>query len=147
ILDSSKISPFSDTYQFEESNYLSNCKGDERLLTDFKIKNMLLVTVSCLTVLLSIFSLNQSVSAGQEQSSLPGLLVDSEMIDIMKERIDNKEEPTYSAWQKVLDSAEKRLKQEPSAPKHWSVPGFYDDPAGHRAAKASVMDDSNGAYD
>src|SRR5690625_808177 len=82
-----------------------------------------------------------------QKSDFKGILIDPEMIEILKQRVAEKRQPTYDAWNSVLDSANKRLEQEPSAPSKWYVPGFYEDPDGHREAKGALMNDANGAYE
>ncbi|WP_053218215.1 alginate lyase family protein [Virgibacillus senegalensis] len=80
-------------------------------------------------------------------SHFDGVLFNQEMLELMKQRIEKKEEPTYTAWLDVKAAADYRMEQEPHAPKNWYVPGFYTDPEAHRAAKATVMNDANGAYE
>src|SRR5690625_2314893 len=75
------------------------------------------------------------------------MLVNPEMIETLKQKITEKQQPTYNAWHNVLYSANKRLEQVPNAPTRWYVPGFYENLDGHRAAKDALMNDANGAYE
>lgn len=67
-------------------------------------------------------------------------------LETLKGRVQNKTEPTYSAFLKLQDAANKALIREPHVPLRWYVPGYYRDAKGHQDAKNGLADDANGAY-
>ena len=52
-----------------------------------------------------------------------------------------------SAWATLLTRAQSGLNEAPSAVPNWHVPAYYEDVAGHEAAKAVLRDDVNAAFD
>jgi len=49
---------------------------------------------------------------------------------VLKERVAQKQEPTWSAWQKVQKMANEGLSLKVEVPENWYVPGAYKDPEG-----------------
>ena len=43
-------------------------------------------------------------------------------LETLKERIEQRTEPTYSAWPDLKSRAERLLDRQPHAPEHWYVP-------------------------
>lgn len=68
-------------------------------------------------------------------------------IDIIKERIEQKQEPQYSAFLALKKYVQENKERKPHAPNEWYVPGYYDDAKGHTAAKQGLQDDANTAYE
>ena len=68
-------------------------------------------------------------------------------LDTLKQRIERRTEPTYSAWLDLKSCAEGLLDRQPHAPEHWYVPGYYRDATGHSRAKQSLQDDANAVYE
>ncbi|MFO7905651.1 MAG: alginate lyase family protein [Pirellulaceae bacterium] len=67
-------------------------------------------------------------------------------LDVLKERIEAKIDPTYSAWRDLQSRAEGLLDRQPHAPEHWYVPGYYRDAEGHVRAKQGLQEDANAVY-
>ena len=76
----------------------------------------------------------------------PGGVVTAAQIDRARSALAAGEEPWKSAWAKVLARAQQGLGEAPSAVADFYVPGYYDDAAGHDAAKKLLRDDVNAAY-
>jgi hypothetical protein len=76
-----------------------------------------------------------------------GVFLSSTRISTLKKRIEQKVEPTYTAFLKLQQAADVQLQRQPEVPAEWYVPGFYRDKDGHRRAKASLADDANSAYE
>ncbi len=76
------------------------------------------------------------------------VLISAARIEALRARVATRTEPTASAWKQVLAAADAALDQQPTLPAdgHWRVPGFYQDAAGHRAAKEGLLRDANAAY-
>ena len=68
-------------------------------------------------------------------------------LETLKQRIEQRTEPTYSAWLDLKSRAEELLDRQPHAPEHWYVPGFYRDATGHSRAKQGLQDDANAVYE
>lgn len=64
----------------------------------------------------------------------------------LRRRVQQKTEPTYTAYLSLQREAEAQLKREPHVPAEWYVPGAYKDLAGHIKAKDSLSKDANSAY-
>ncbi len=64
----------------------------------------------------------------------------------LQERVAERREPTWSAWQQVREEADKARERAPQVPEVWHVPGFYDDADGHRNSKRVLQDDANATY-
>jgi len=92
----------------------------------------------CLFFSCSNFQPNQSKS-GQ-------VLLSDSRIKTISDRISQKTEPTYSAFQHLIKFVNKNIDREPVVPQHWYVPFYYEDPQGHRKAKESLQNDANAAY-
>lgn len=108
----------------------------------------LLVTVATVLVfVLACTKFNPQINSLEE---IPGVkhpvLLDAEQLVSLKKRINKREEPTYSAWKRVLRDANQQLNHIPKPPKEWHVPLFYKNPEGHRKSKAALSNDANNAY-
>ncbi|MBC8873582.1 MAG: alginate lyase family protein [Planctomycetes bacterium] len=68
-------------------------------------------------------------------------------LDTLKQRIEQRTEPTYSAWLDLKSRAAGLLDRQPHAPEHWCVPGYYRDAAGHSQAKQGLQDDADAVYE
>jgi hypothetical protein len=90
---------------------------------------------------------SNSLSHAQETTKRSrGVFLSSARIEMLKERVKNKTEPTYSAFLKLQAFADKALEREPHVPARWYVPGYYRDAKGHQDAKSGLADDANSAY-
>jgi hypothetical protein len=67
-------------------------------------------------------------------------------LGILKARVEQKVEPTLTAWQELEAAADEALDREPHAPAEWFVPLYYEDGEGHVKAKQGLQDDANAAY-
>ena len=76
----------------------------------------------------------------------PGGVVTAAQIDRARSALAAGEEPWESAWAEVLARAQQGLGEAPSAVADLYVPGYYQDAAGHDAAKKLLRDDVNAAY-
>ncbi len=65
----------------------------------------------------------------------------------LKERVKQRIEPTFTAFQRLQREADSALNDQPHAPTEWHVPGFYKDPSGHNKAKGGLASDANDAYE
>lgn len=88
-----------------------------------------------------------SYSAAAEQRTPRQIFLSETRLDTLKDRIQQRIEPTYSAWSDLRSRAEGLLDRQPHAPKHWHVPGYYRDAAGHSRAKRGLQDDANAVYE
>lgn len=95
---------------------------------------ILLITTS---ILLSSFA----------AASPPGaVLLTPERLDLLRQRIAARTEPTASAWAAVRKNATAALTFEPQVPEVWFVPGFYGNKEGHVKAKAGLQESADAAY-
>jgi len=78
--------------------------------------------------------------------SSPGVLLTQKRITTLKQRVADKVEPTYAAFQHLQETADAQLNRQPKVPQEWYVPGYYNDAQGHRDAKQGLADDANSAY-
>lgn len=77
----------------------------------------------------------------------PGpVLLSDERIDLLVSRIERKQDPTYAAFQKLLDRSDAYLNRDTHAPKVWYVPGYYVNAKGHTESKRGLQEDANAAY-
>lgn len=74
------------------------------------------------------------------------MFISDDRIETVRERIEQQQEPTWSAYQALLAQAPALLAHQPQVPETWHVPGFYPDPEGHREGKGGLQDDANAAY-
>lgn len=75
-----------------------------------------------------------------------GVFLSDERIAILKERVAQKVEPTYTAYLRLKRDADAEFGRQPSPPAVWYVPGFYKDKDGHNKAKGVLENDANAAY-
>ena len=103
-----------------------------------------------LVVLLTVGLLAGEVSmysAAAEDRAPREIFLSETRLDTLKRRIEDRTEPTYSAWLDLKSRADGLLDRRPHAPKHWYVPGYYRDAAGHSQAKQGLQDDANAVYE
>lgn len=74
------------------------------------------------------------------------VFITDERLAILRSRIADRAEPTYSAWLDLEQYVQEHGGHTPSVPDRWYVPGFYVDSEGHRQAKEGLMRDANTAY-
>lgn len=67
-------------------------------------------------------------------------------IDFVKDQINQKHEPYLSAYQLLMDAAGEALSAENHAMEDFSIPGFYQNPEGHRKNKLGLQTDAFNAY-
>ncbi len=99
-----------------------------------------------LTVGLLAGEVNMYAAAAEERAPREIFLSETRL-DSLKRRIVERTEPTYSAWLDLKSRADGLLDRQPHAPKHWYVPGYYRDAAGHSQAKQGLQDDANAVYE
>ena len=67
-------------------------------------------------------------------------------LDALRQRVADRVQPTYAAYQVVRRVAARQVGRVPHAPEMWYVPGYYRDAEGHSTAKRGLQDDANAAY-
>lgn len=70
----------------------------------------------------------------------------SERLETLRQNIQAKQEPTYTAWLQMLETAEAELGRDPQTPADWFVPWYYVQPEEHKIRKNGLRDDANAAY-
>ena len=89
------------------------------------------------------------LSAGMASADVfqhPGGVVTAAQIDRARSALAAGEEPWKSAWAEDPVARSEGLNEAPSAVANWYVPSYYEDPAGHEAAKKILRDDVNAAH-
>jgi hypothetical protein len=86
-------------------------------------------------------------SAAAENRAPREIFLSETRLDTLKRRIEDRTEPTYSAWLDLKSRADGQLDRQPHAPKHRHVPGSYRDAAGHSQAELGLQDDANAVYE
>jgi hypothetical protein len=92
------------------------------------------------------FLLIHEVEAGEQELFGSHVIITDTRIDALRDRIENRTEPTFSAWQQVRQKADRAMEELPSPPQNWYVPGYYRDAKGHSSSKRPLMKDANNAY-
>jgi hypothetical protein len=69
-----------------------------------------------------------------------------ERLAALRQRIDQRVEPNYSAYLQLKREADGELGREAHVPEVWYVPGYYTDAEGHRRTKYALEGDANAAY-
>lgn len=64
----------------------------------------------------------------------------------LQARVQSRTEPTFAAFVKLKEIADREVRRQPSVPSEWYVPGYYRDTKGHLEAKATLQNDANAAY-
>jgi hypothetical protein len=75
----------------------------------------------------------------------PVMLTDTHL-DALRERLQQQQEPTWTAWLGVKKEADAALDFTPTVPEVWFVPGYYGKQEQHRKAKGTLQDSANHAY-
>ena len=91
------------------------------------------------------------LAAGETQNVDPtwhaqAVFLSDARLALLRSRIDQESEPTWTAWLQVHKTADCALSLQPHAASKWHVPFVYEDPEGHANAKQGLQDDANGAY-
>ncbi len=76
-----------------------------------------------------------------------GIFISEERITQLRDRINSKTEPNFSAWLQVKKACDEGLSKEPHAVAKWAIPGFYDGHADHENAVDGLHKDTTLAYD
>ncbi len=104
-------------------------------------KGMFYQCILCLSVLAA-----SPTAHAEEMWPASGILVTEQRLAVLQKRVEQKLEPTFTAFQQLRKAADKCLQLEPNVPDVWYVPGYYDDAQGHISAKEGLMNDANGSY-
>jgi hypothetical protein len=99
-----------------------------------------------LTLGLTAIRVNPSPAFAQDRASREIFLSETRL-DTLRQRIEQRTEPTYSAWLDLKARANGLVDRQPHAPEHWYVPGYYRDATGHSRAKQSLQEDANATYE
>lgn len=111
----------------------------------YTLKKTILIT--CLTLILVLtFGCETVLSLKNRAFSHPGGMHPKEKIIDVREKIQQGDRFYVSAYQKLKEQADANLNREPNAPEDFSVPGYYDDPEGHRAAMDQLSLDAWAGY-
>ena len=102
---------------------------------------LILLPVILLTIEIDAYSVPAQDRAPRE------IFLSETRLDSLKRRIEQRNEPTYSAWLDLKSRAEGLLDRQPHAPEHWYVPGYYRDATGHSQAERGLQDDANAVYE
>ncbi|MBC8870298.1 MAG: hypothetical protein H8E44_12815 [Planctomycetes bacterium] len=95
---------------------------------------LILLAAALLTIKIDAYS-----AAAQDRAPREVFLSETRL-DTLKRRIEQRTEPTYSAWLDLKSRAEGLLDRQHHAPEHWYVPGYYRDATGHSQAKRGLQD-------
>lgn len=93
-----------------------------------------------------IFTSFAGLAWAQEDWRSRGILLSEARLGTLQTRIDERVEPTYSAWLALKAECDANVGREPQPTTTWLVPPRYDDPTGHDEAIGSFGDDSRYAY-
>lgn len=91
-------------------------------------------------------SATETVFAQNATWSGEGVFLSNTRIETLKRRVASKTEPTFAAYIKLQQFADKALDRQAQVPERWYVPGYYRDAQGHKKAKNGLADDANSAY-
>ena len=96
----------------------------------------------------SLFLLTPPVlaKARDNSNSFAWVFISDSRIQALKQAVETRQEPTFTAFQALRRYADDNLTRKPQVPEVWYVPGYYHDAAGHRQAKQGLADDANVAY-
>lgn len=97
-------------------------------------------------VLVAIFLLNFAVYAAEQNAFSQLVFLTQARINLIKQRIERKQEPQYSAFLALEAFVKSSRNNETHAPIEWYVPGYYRDAKGHAKSKQGLQDDANTAY-
>ena len=97
-------------------------------------------------VLILLFAFQIHSFANDENAFGESVFLAPARIEKIKERIEQKKEPQYSAFLALEKFVQQNKERKPHAPKKWYVPGYYVDADGHVKAKEGLQDDANAAY-
>ena len=98
----------------------------------------------CFFMVISLFIfLNEqgSVCSAFERTAFPSVFLSDAKLMVLQSAVDEKRDPTFSAFKSVLEHADENLGRQPKVLPEWYVPGFYVDPDGHKTAKNGLRDD------
>ena len=105
------------------------------------VAGLVILTLGLITVATGVRSAVAEARAPRE------IFLSETRLDTLKQRVERRIEPTYSAWLDLKSRAEGLLDRQPHAPEHWYVPGYYRDATGHSRAKQGLQDDANAVYE
>lgn len=98
---------------------------------------ILLISTSCST-------LNRDTASSWKHSAV---FIGDARIDILRSRIEQKMEPTYTAWISMKHRCDRDRDRAPTPVEKWSVPGFYDGHEAQQIAKRPLENDATLAYE
>ncbi len=87
-----------------------------------------------------------SGNAASEEQHLPGGLHTRRQIDAALAKLAAKEDPGLAAYHALIEQADQGLNKTSNAVADFNVPGFYQDPAGHRNTSRALAGDAWVAY-
>ncbi len=86
------------------------------------------------------------VPISQAEIEFKAVLIPDTKIKELKQKIEAKQQPTYSAYIEMKKIADQEIDRTASVPEHWYIPGYYRDAEGHTQSKAVLQNDANIAY-
>ncbi|MDP8244252.1 MAG: alginate lyase family protein [Candidatus Hinthialibacter antarcticus] len=104
------------------------------------------MTKRIVVVLLLIFAFQIQTFTNEQIVFGESVFLTPSRIELIKERIEKKQEPQYTAFLSLKNFVSENKNRKPHAPNEWYVPGYYRDAEGHVKAKEGLQDDANTAY-
>lgn len=103
-------------------------------------------TLLCVFLLTAASAYSEKTNNASETGLFRSVFITDSRIEILKQAVAAKQEPTYSAFEALRQYADKNLSRCPVVPTRWYVPFFYINADGHMKAKQGLQDDANAAY-
>jgi hypothetical protein len=102
--------------------------------------------------LICIFGIFFALSSGSVEGASerkfthPGGFFSISDINSCAKMVKGKKEPWFSAYRQLEATADQALSESPKAPKRFLVPGYYQDPEGHRKGARPLQENAFAAY-
>ena len=103
-----------------------------------------------LTVIAVSYSSCSGIPSNQRNTSHwvhNAVFISDSRLELLRKRISEKTEPTFSAWKVVGPACDRGLLQKPRAVGRWAIPGYYENKDRHEAAVLPLQADSTLAYE
>lgn len=112
------------------------------------VNSLFLIAVCTIFLFQACQTAGLTADDAQHETSFdqPAVYINSNRIELIRERIQNRSEPVYSAFRELMSQEEELLEHEAHVPDTWYVPPYYQDAEGHRLNKGFLMDDANASF-
>jgi len=94
--------------------------------------------------LIALWSSSSPLAAAEWQAK--AVFITEARIAALRERVEKRQEPTWTAWQRVKKLADDGLTATVEVPQRWHVPGAYKDPEGCTRANRPIDLSANTGY-